>query len=168
SPIDAARPSINRSRKAEKTPSTDAPPTAEPSDPAASTAVVISPPETLAHVWYQAVPYYTNLRYTVVPGNRLGVIQDVSHRSDRRYESPDDSRQDAARRAPAEAGSGSASVGLPPLVLAKRGEELRPRLRDQRPVLRPQRGRLRSCSAAAGVPREHRRLDERAAQPQQD
>src|ERR1700730_15035741 len=28
----------------------------------------------LALVWYQAVPYYTHLRYTVVPGKRLGVI----------------------------------------------------------------------------------------------
>ncbi len=39
-----------------------------------SSAVVISPPETLALAWYQAVPYYTYLRYIVVPGKRLGVI----------------------------------------------------------------------------------------------
>ena len=32
--------------------------------------------KTLAHAWYQAVPYYTNLRYIVVPGNWLGVIHD--------------------------------------------------------------------------------------------
>ena len=42
---------------------------------ALSSAVVISPPSrALALVWYQAVPYYKYLRYTVVPGKRLGVI----------------------------------------------------------------------------------------------
>src|ERR1700716_1742406 len=80
--------------------------------------------KTLAHVWYQAVPYYTHLRYIVVPRNWLGVIPDDRHGSERRHQGPDASRQVATGGTAAEARPDGSDGRVPPQVLAIRGEAI--------------------------------------------